>query len=413
MFLPILGEAYKSNKLLQWICLSAKRLVLSPAAIALIATSIPFLLVKLVALFMPYFALILLIILLFLTVGLVILLGIHGAKKIKQDEIKKYGFTLEAARTFYQECLKLNIKNLNTPANKERALLLAKSNSLFNKIENIDKVYSDMFYFVQKKENEKRIAEQEKELQKIRDLEQEQVAYNTRIANLYGREKKIFLLNEQLNNINTSIKNLENVRNGSSALLSSSLEKERGWGMTGGIATGIGGPVAGIAAISDIASKNADIRARNANIYAAFSPMVESLYLQLANLEREAERLEEEIKKTSIKLIKQDFTIERLFNQLVFNDINSSFSMTGAMTVTANVVPKQSLVIDGVKYTIDGTVIAEVYQNDTKIGEAYLNLPLNGVYKDDISLQGICIATQKEQQYTIKIIPKSLWLIEL
>lgn len=77
-----------------------------------------------------------------------------------------------------------------------------------------------------------------------------------------------------------ALERAKTLRAGAQAIMSASQQKEHDWAIHGGIASGIAGPAAGLAAAADIQAKNAQIRAQNeANV--VFSSRNQKQYLQL------------------------------------------------------------------------------------------------------------------------------------
>lgn len=90
-----------------------------------------------------------------------------------------------------------------------------------------------------------------------------------------------------------------------------------------------------------------------------------------------------------------------------------AFTKGNSMLIRTKVAANKTFTIAGsVPAVIDGSFMAEVYEGDRKIGEAYLNLPLAGA-KGTATLRGHCLEGKPGGVYTVVIIPVALWLIEV
>ena len=202
------------------------------------------------------------------------------------------------------------------------------------------------------------------------------------------------------------------LRNGASALIHASQQKEIDWATHGGIASGIAGPAAGLAVAADIQAKNAQIRAQNEANRQAFAPIVLTSYDGAAKHDKRAQQLLEEIEETKTKLVSDDDAWTCL-KHLSFSDTMVEVSETGTCTVTTTAKQKTPMIIFGdVKAVIDGTVIAKIYDGDALVGLAKLVLPKYGV-KDSTKLKGMCLYCGKPgKEYTVDFTSTNLWAME-
>ncbi|WP_434798304.1 hypothetical protein [Terrisporobacter vanillatitrophus] len=96
---------------------------------------------------------------------------------------------------------------------------------------------------------------------------------------------------------------------------------------------------------------------------------------------------------------------EEIFRNLQIIETNLGISKTGAREITVKV--KNNTI-----YHIDGSIKAIFYdENNKKVGFANLVLPALGMV-DECILKGICINTDINQEYVVKLEVNNLWIIE-
>lgn len=96
---------------------------------------------------------------------------------------------------------------------------------------------------------------------------------------------------------------------------------------------------------------------------------------------------------------------EEIFRNLQIIETNLEISKTGAREITVKV--KNNTI-----YHIDGSIKAIFYdENNKKVGFANLVLPALGMV-DECILKGICINTDINQEYVVKLEVNNLWIIE-
>jgi hypothetical protein len=266
-------------------------------------------------------------------------------------------------------------------------------------------------------------AAREEQIPRIRSEESVRETREWQIANFTGSEKRAFLLKERIDEI---LARANALREGARAamqlgviLTNASKENERGWGFSAGMANAIGGTGAAVAVASEIVAENAAIRARNAERAKQYQFLYDDSFkvsTDAYRVEQKARPLQKQLEMTAIKLTDENHPIRELFDAIKFGQIKTSASISGAITIktTAKVTQRFSIA-NGVDGLIDGSVCAEVYEGGIYIGQAYLNLPLYGIDNGAgvVELSGICTSTKPNTKYTVKMAPKSLWLMEL
>jgi len=347
------------------------------------------------------------IVLIFLIMGF-IFWGIGFFKTIKDN--KKC-----AKINFIDKCEKLGIFDLNTEKNRQRAILIAKE---FNIDENeyskdILKFWNDCKKLKKQQLNAIEKTNIQNKLNKLKENEYKTYQKLTVYADYIGKDKLIRMLSDKKIEIDNEI---EAYKKQVSTLISSTQQKEIDWAFHGGLASGIAGPAAGLATAMDIQEKNAQIRAQNqANLREMaplFSAVSRNVDEKVANLIKEKDDIQEKLYQAKYKLV--DMSLEsEIINNLEFKNTNVKISDTGAFTVSTTVKQISSIVIfDGVESYIDGTISANLYQNNVMVGNALLVLPIDGTQKQCV-LKGICLnGAKKDVPYEIKFKPYRLWAIE-
>ena len=134
---------------------------------------------------------------------------------------------------------------------------------------------------------------------------------------------------------------------------------------------------------------------------------------------------------------RQGQAAEELFARLAFGEPTVKVSQFGSVTVQVSVKADKDLTIfDKLPAFIDGSITAEIYDGEEKIGEAVLVFPAFGSmtyrleeerYRDgyvsvkglrtergrSVKLEGMCLGCGKKgKEYTVKLVPRDLWAME-
>lgn len=182
-------------------------------------------------------------------------------------------------------------------------------------------------------------------------------------------------------------------------------KKEKDWAIMGGIASGVAGPIAGVATAVNAMRDNSEIRAENAmhkewgrkqneffQNLAAQAKDESPSHISMDELEKKYEAILSWSPQTLLSLI---------FIRSIGTKIDNS---TGAVTV--NISWKQN----DRSICIDGALRAELYtQEGACAGCAYLVFPKSGTVGFEGTLSGICSSPKHSDKYTVKITPVDLW----
>lgn len=341
-------------------------------------------------------------------VGLNILAIVSLKKRGKKSTWEEEVLTEGKKRYFYYECLKNNINEIKTEAEKQKAILIAE------RIGDID--CSNILEYFEQSKNLVESENAEELLNKTKSEEASLFKNLTQFVELIGREKRIAMLNAKKNSYLSEIDKLnqmhKTILNGGLATQT----REKDWAIAGGIASGIAGGAVGVAVASDIQSQNAEIRATNkANMNAYISSTMgatSKIFSDVSSFEKQIKVLEEDIEAAKIKLVATTEESD-IFKNIIFKDTNVSISQTGSFVVETSVSCPNISIFDNIPAVIDGTIQATLYQNDVAVGVALLSLPEYGINNVSQNIKGICLnSANSDLPYTIKFSPYHLWEME-
>lgn len=170
------------------------------------------------------------------------------------------------SQDFAKACIKYGIAVLDSPANREKAKLIAKHYGISN-FDNLAYLQQLIDSYIGA-EKEKKNKEREAKIKELKEKENAQKAKLELHADLHGRDKPIAFCDDIIasakrivNEYNETQEAAKTIRN-TYAALGASLEPiksppKQDWAIAGGIASAIAGPAAGLAVASDIQRKNA------------------------------------------------------------------------------------------------------------------------------------------------------------
>lgn len=344
------------------------------------------------------------------------------------------------ASDFYQQCVVNGVTDLKTAGKQEKARLIARRMGVAE---------ADIIpFFTQEKEAADRIAaaENEKALAALRREEARKEQELSRGSEYFGREKRIWELRQQQGELHMKAKQereaaAEKRRDakesrqsadsyGQSAAKLAAYNKGSDWAILGGIADGIAGPAAGVATALSVQQSNAQRAAQNDSFIRSTASVMNIMREHAYDMEREANKhdekakeldrqkaaLDNDISRANVALV-GDTPADEILSMLSFGYTDISVSETGAFTVKVYVsLPRNNLLIYGdTPAVVDGTLLANLYQNKDYIGSAKLVLPAGGLAPGSrsVTLQGMGLAGAKPHaKCQIEFVPHKLWLIE-
>jgi TolA-binding protein len=332
----------------------------------------------------------------------------------------------EIFQVFYEACQEKGIDPLKSEADRQRALLLAKENTELVKIfgDRLDGAHVDAYRMgrehkdakiaaKEQADKEAKIAEQRKNDEAAAELERS-------ISLLRGRDKRRFFYQKWEAEADDELKNAQQAYHAIFEMADLEIkmgqQKESSWGTLGGIAAGVTGSTAvGAAVAADTMRKNSGVRKNNEAIkqavFQSITPRVDSVQRSISIAKEKKEAIQKQGEAIQIQLT-EDRPVAELMEALTVDIPQIAFTKGNSMLIRAKVTANKTFTIAGsVPAVIDGSFMAEVYEGDRKIGEAYLNLPLAGA-KGTATLRGHCLEGKPGGVYTVVIIPVALWLIE-
>lgn len=321
---------------------------------------------------------------------------------------------------FYLKCQEEGISDLKTNADKARIRLIAENNGIIANEEECVKMFKlGIDKFRQQKKSEKELANWA-DIKEQRKNETEQISEAIKISELFGREKPIYFCQKEINKLQSSIdeneKQINTIKNGTSALINASKVKEQNWALRGGIAEGIAGSAAGVATALETQSKNAQIRAYNdAMTKSAIKnelQLTSKYYENIYYLERQISWQEEKIDYHKKRLIEELPEID-LLEKLNPKIIEQKTTKTGALKLTVQTNAVGIFIYNDVKATIDGSFKALfINENNDVIDEIYFCLPYDGADKTHHLTGYSSKNIGKDKNCKIIFIPVNLWAVE-
>ena len=333
----------------------------------------------------------------------VVMMVIEIGAEIKSSQARAAKMAEDRKIAFYSECVKNGIKECKSEKEIQKVTLIAQKHKM---------QYSDvsiLFYEAKASLDKDTANKKEAALNAKKDEERSECNELNKYSGLNGRDKRIAILSAERAD---ALERAKTLRAGAQAIMSASQQKEHDWAIHGGIASGIAGPAAGLAAAADIQAKNAQIRAQNEANAKAFAPIMMTSYNGAADYDRRARALQEEIETTKIKLVSNE-DAKTCLSKISFSNTKVEVSETGTCTVTTSAkLATPMIIFDDVDAIIDGTIIAKIYDGKTLVGTASLVLPKYGV-KGETKLKGICLyCGTKGKTYTVEYAATNLWAME-
>lgn len=320
---------------------------------------------------------------------------------------------------FYENCKSKKIDPTSSEADKQRAYLLAKENKGLVQIfgEQLDGGHVDAYCIGKQVTEEKaaaaRKAAEDAKIAEQRKIDEQTAALEKTISKLYGRDKRLFFLQQELD---AALKNQKEVKGIVDRYVQQYERADRGsnsssWGTMGGIAAGITGSTAvGAVVAADAMNKDANTRAQNAALKSDLLnqwPIYQSMQNDAGSRVRAARA---EIEKAKLSLMEEHPLLE-LMDGISLGEPQVAFTKGNTMLIQVE-VSAQNYQIAEVSAVLDGCFVAEIYEGEQKIGEAFLNLPRDGITTKTQMLRGHCLEARPGVSYTVLILPTALWVIE-
>lgn len=210
------------------------------------------------------------------------------------------------------------------------------------------------------------------------------------VASLRDGEKRIYILTQQLNDclkkLQASEADLAQMKAGG-ARAASYQAQTADWAVAGGIAQGLAGPAAGVAAAVSTMNRNAQHERLAATIRENGNEILDKgvpLFMErVQKLRSEKWHLEQAIDHAKTLEALPNYSLEKLATSIRYQYITAEKTSTDAIKVTCRFRLDESILSDALSGTVlDGTLECDVMSNGVFIGKVYLPLPLYGVVLD-------------------------------
>lgn len=315
------------------------------------------------------------------------------------------------AAQFYRECIDAKITDMDKASDRERLVLFAKQKQISGTQKELIAAFNKGKIAAKAEEKEKRIADEEERINRLKENESKIRAENRAYLNYFGREKYIQICKDKIRACERIIseyeREAESVKRGGASFY----QKERDWAIAGGIASGIAGGAAGVATAIDTQVQNVGIRANNQAIAGLTLNMLGPIHQKKSDAEKEKKRWEGRLSKAETRLV-QERNESELFNQLAFELLEKSKSDTGSAIVKFKINQKTFNIYEDVVAVTDGSIKVLLNSDGRKVGE--------GIYvmREDLSdnPKVICDPINNQikitESFNVEFVPNKLWAIE-
>ena len=313
-------------------------------------------------------------------------------------DVKEVRFLEEYRKSPYSE-------NINDPVSKQKVTLMANKYGLNTSESNIINTIKDAEAIeINNELKADKIYERF-----ILKKDKNEIALKDEFINYTGRDKRIAMLKSYIEEINTKEKKVHGeVMN----YVNNNMEAKLNWAAMGGIAEGIGGVGAGITTAINTQIDNAKADVHNAKVK---DDAILLAYQKIKNISpslKERSIYESKLQEAKEKYVDMN---EDVFKKFAFKGTSFSIDEAGTIRIiTTCSLNKQLDLGSRIESVADGIISAEIYEENNRLGVAYLTLPYMGLsYGQEVVLEGMCIGTFKQGvQYKINFVNKNSWAME-
>lgn len=278
-----------------------------------------------------------------------------------------------------------------------------------------------------REENEKKtLAQKQPQNAKPTSAEREFLVRSKELCVKTGCEKRVNMLSNLLADYNSKISALhegEKALRQLGMIYADQQKKEADWAIIGGIAEGIAGPAAGLAAAVNTMESNAKIREHNAAIRKASMDImsgIPSLAGDRYKLEEEKEIIGQQLCEAENKVVLTKPSAKDIWKNIQLGKIAVKRNQSGVLELALPIAFKAAFVLDvpkGIDMVVDGTIKGEVWFEDQLVGDVYFPLPLYGIPSNmtvEVTLDGMCDrSVELDGEYIVRIADtQNLWIME-
>ncbi len=340
---------------------------------------------------------------------------------------------------FYISCIEDGIKKIEGEYNIANAKRIAKAYFADNKIDEdncADYLTTDnlrKYYKQGKAINAKRLTEETEKKKQVRKIALPRIEniekkhYDT-VAQLHGVDKRLAMIEKLIEDTKYRIKLAEDSHvSGTQAALSynkSASLKEKSWGTAGGLASAIGGPVAGAVAASQVMAENEAIKGHNDLVKQnALNMMMSNTdsYLEKINrLENDLKLYTKQYERAQKAVVLDSITSDDIWNNYTVKDLSVEKTNSGALRVALLVAMNKKFNVDvpkNVSVTIDGSIKIKMSYNNQEMETVPLILSRFGGSNEAGKIhrfEGICASSvEYDNNYDFEVLEdtKNFWII--
>ncbi len=282
-------------------------------------------------------------------------------------------------------------------------------------------------------DEETRLAKEKAEAAKIphdarlRDKEKQVIEFQESLKNAYGHEKRRLYIEPALKTVTDQINSFRKMKEFEGKMADYSRKignknTERSWAVMGGIAEGLAGPAAGVAAAANTMRKNEEARQRKQDWYDIADQferdsMRSRDWDRIFALEEKQREMQKELDQVKLRVVFDEIDRDTIAKSLevLEEDVHARHNESPleiSVRIKNHFKPKN--VPENASFMVDGTYVCEVYAGKMLVDSIILPLPKDGIPcgGEDVAT-GLCgkYATNQEP-YTIKLKPNKLWVME-
>lgn len=317
---------------------------------------------------------------------------------------------------FYVECYNAGIEKLETSQEIARALLWAKNANIITSqtgddAENAVRKALEVGEHYAKKSDAMARAACAEQLRKTEKLEYQRL---TKYLSYRDQEKPYQMYSDLAQEQRDEIDKITGKYTKDVTNIQKHYQKEGDWAISGGLASGIAGPAAGLASAINTESRNQEIRDHNNTVSQASYYATMAAALKMQSVQKKLDEYEAKARKA------QNSLVERLPQDELLSKINprvSSIKVTDSGAVVMRVKFSDVSIVkiyDSVNATVDGFLQAVLLKDGERAGTVIFTLPPEGVRGCPYDgIRGICIdTTDPDAEYEVRFEPYDLWAIE-
>lgn len=337
----------------------------------------------------------------------------------KQKEKYKRG-QWKLPASFAKKCEKNKIYDVNSESSYQKAKIIAEG---IMENEGIPREYWYQYVTKEALAKQFELIEADKQKKKAKEYEKKEKEIeikNKEYSGKVGADKSVSYCKDHIHKYKRIIAecnaNTESVLNGGEVIYNASKGRESSWAIHGGIASGIAGPAAGIAAAYDTERRNQEVRNRNNQLADTIIQMqtlsLNNISKQKTEAEEQLEYWEKKLENVKLKLI-ENMSGKKLLESMQPQILKVEKSISGNVLVDVKLIPPNGLrIYEEMGAVVDGSFKVEIYTEGERVGAAFCALPFEGLsYSKTFNV--VCTKLSKQADtYEAKVSPHHLWAVE-